>query len=369
MVGLRGALDTATVLRVFLQSNNALRLPSRYQTTDSSMNKADANSLSRRQIFGSVGTGLAAATLAADTAVAQAQNGPNTAQNPVTEFPAPPFAAQPQPWPGLASLMNPKPDHGETSYKGSGKLRGRKALITGGDSGIGRAAAIAYGREGADVAISYLPVEEPDAREVIELIQKAGRKAVSLPGDIRNEDFCNNLVAEAVNQLGGLDILVNNAARQHSVEYLEELTTELFDWTFKTNVYAMFWITKAALPHLGPGSAIINTASVEAYQPDANLLDYAQTKASIVAFTKGLAKQIAQKGIRVNAVAPGPFWTPLQVSGGQTLQKVIQFGADTPYGRPGQPVELAPVYVELAASELSYSSGQVYGASGGTGIP
>jgi len=333
------------------------------------MNDPDLTLPSRRRLIGSVATGLATASLAGKTAMAGSQTGSESGTNPVTEYPKPPFPEQQQPWPGLALRMEPKPDHGEKSYKGSGKLTGRKALITGGDSGIGRAAAIAYAREGADVAISYLSVEEADAREVIALIEKAGRKAVALPGDIRYEDVCKELVTSAVSQLGGLDILVNNAGRQHSIESLEDLTTELFDWTFKTNVYAMFWITKAALPHLGPGSAIVNTASVEAYQPDPNLVDYSQTKAAIVAFTKALAKQVAQKAIRVNAVAPGPFWTPLQVSGGQTLENVIHFGADTPYGRPGQPVEIAPVYVELAASELSYASGQVYGVSGGTGVP
>jgi hypothetical protein len=265
--------------------------------------------------------------------------------------------------------MTPRPDHGEKSYKGTGKLTGRKALITGGDSGIGRAAAIAFAREGADVAFGYLPVEEPDAREVIELIRGAGRKAVPLPGDIRDEEFCRKLVADAVAQLGGLDLLVNNAGKQHSVDSLLDLTTEQFDATFKTNVYAMFWITKSALPHLPPGAAIINTASVEAYDPAKNLLDYAQTKACIVAFTKGLAKQLAQKGIRVNAVAPGPFWTPLQVSGGQPPDALEKFGAKTPYERPGQPAELGPVYVELASSQLTYVTGQVYGASGGSGNP
>jgi NAD(P)-dependent dehydrogenase (short-subunit alcohol dehydrogenase family) len=263
--------------------------------------------------------------------------------------------------------MNPKPDHGERSYRGTGRLRGRKALITGGDSGIGRAAAIAYAREGADVAIGYLPAEEPDAREVLELIHRAGRKAVPIPGDIRDEAFCNALVAEAVAQLGGLDIVVNNAARQHAVGSLEDLTTELFDWTLKTNIYAMFWITRAALPHLPPGSAIINTASVEAYQPEPNLLDYAGTKAFIANFTRALAKQVAQKGIRVNGVAPGPFWTPLQVTGGQPPDQIPQFGAQTPYGRPGQPVELATVYVDLASKRLSYTSGDIYGVTGGMG--
>ncbi len=265
--------------------------------------------------------------------------------------------------------MTPRPDHGETSYKGSGKLTGRKALITGGDSGIGRAAAIAFAREGADVAINYLPVEEPDAKQVIALIRAAGRNAVALPGDIRDETFCQQLVGDAVAQLGGLDIVVNNAGMQQAVDSLLNLTTQQFDATFKTNVYAMFWITKAALPHLPAGAAIINTASVEAYDPASNLLDYAQTKASIVAFTKSLAKQLAPKGIRVNAVAPGPVWTPLQVTGGQPPDAIPTFGSDTPMGRPGQPAELGPVYVALASPEFSYATGQVYGASGGSGNP
>jgi NAD(P)-dependent dehydrogenase (short-subunit alcohol dehydrogenase family) len=265
--------------------------------------------------------------------------------------------------------MTPRPDHGETSYRGSGRLAGRKALITGGDSGIGRAAAIAFAREGADVAINYLPVEEPDAKEVVGIIQAAGRKAVPLPGDIRDEAFCGKLVDDAVKGLGGLDILVNNAGRQTAQPSIAELTTEQFDATFKTNVYAMFWITKAALPHMGRGSAIINTSSVEAYEPAPNLLDYAQTKAAIVAFTKSLAKQTAKQGIRVNAVAPGPFWTPLQVTGGQPPDAIPQFGGDTPVGRPGQPAELGPLYVLLASPESSYATGQVLGEAGGRGQP
>jgi hypothetical protein len=289
--------------------------------------------------------------------------------NPVTEFPRPPFPKQEQPWPGLQSKMTPRPDSGETSYKGSGRLTGRKALITGGDSGIGRAAAIAFAREGADVAINYLPAEEPDAREVIDLIRKEGRKGVALPGDIRDESFCNKLVADAVSQLGGLDILVNNAARQGAQPSILKISTEQFDSVFKTNVYAMFWITKAALPHMTAGSAIINTASVNAYDPGEYIVDYAATKGAIAIFTKGLAKQLAKQGIRVNAVAPGPFWTPLQVSGGQPPDKLPEFGADTPLGRPGQPVELAPIYVLLASRESSYSTGQVFGAVGGRGGP
>jgi NAD(P)-dependent dehydrogenase (short-subunit alcohol dehydrogenase family) len=259
----------------------------------------------------------------------------NGLPDPRTRYSKPPFKRQPQEPPGLASKMDPRPDHGEESYKGSGRLAGRKALITGGDSGIGRASAIAFAREGADVAIGYLPAEESDAREVIELIRAAGRKALGLPGDIRDEAFCRKLVADAVAGLGGLDILVNNAGKQVYQPNIAELTTEQFDATFKTNVYAMFWITKAALLHLPAGAAIINTASIQAYDPSPALLDYAQTKACIVNFSKGLAKQLAGKGIRVNAVAPGPFWTPHQPSGGQPQEAIEKFGAKSPLGRPG----------------------------------
>jgi len=289
--------------------------------------------------------------------------------SPVDAYPAPPFPSQQQPWPGLVSQMKPRPDHGETSYKGSGRLAGRKALVTGGDSGIGRAAAIAFAREGADVAINYLPAEEADAREVVELIRAAGRKAVALPGDITSEAFCQKLVADAARDLGGLDILVNNAARQVARDSILDITAEQFDETFKTNVYAMFWITKAAVPLLKPGSTIINTSSVNAYDPGETIIDYAATKGAIMIFTKGLAKQLAPKGIRVNAVAPGPFWTALQVTGGQPPDKLPEFGKGTPMGRPGQPAELAAVYVLLASPESSYATGQVYGAVGGNGGP
>jgi NAD(P)-dependent dehydrogenase (short-subunit alcohol dehydrogenase family) len=338
------------------------------------MDPNDQNTTSRRSFVGGVGTGLAAA-LAVSAQPAGAQAAPERAadqtakRNPTDAYRQPPFPAQSQPWPGLASKMDPRPDHGETSYRGSNRLTGRKALITGGDSGMGRAAAIAFAREGADVAISYLPAEEPDAREVVQLIRAAGRKAVALPGDIRTEAFCQRLVADAVRELGGLDILVSNAARQHSHASIAELTSEDFDMTFKTNIYAMFWITKAAMPHLGAGSSIINTASVQAYDPSPNLLDYAPTKAAIVAFTKALAKQVAKQGIRVNAVAPGPVWTPLQVSGGQPTESLPSFGSTTPLGRPAQPAELAPVYVVLASAESSYATGQVYGSAGGSGNP
>jgi NAD(P)-dependent dehydrogenase (short-subunit alcohol dehydrogenase family) len=265
--------------------------------------------------------------------------------------------------------MEPRPDHGEKSYKGSGRLAGRKALITGGDSGMGRAAAIAFAREGADVAINYFPTEQPDADEVVALIKEAGRKGVGLPGDLREEEFCTKLIADAVRELGGLDILVCNAARQQVRPSILDLTTEDFDATMKTNLYAPFWMIKAALPHLPAGSAIIATTSEQAYDPSPEIYDYAQTKAATMNYVKSLAKQFASKGIRVNGVAPGPIWTPLQVSGGATMEKLRQFGGATPLGRPGQPAELASIYVQLAANDASYTTGHVYGAGGGSGQP
>jgi NAD(P)-dependent dehydrogenase (short-subunit alcohol dehydrogenase family) len=289
--------------------------------------------------------------------------------DPRTKFPKPPFKEQTQPWPGLAGKMSPKPDHGETSYRGSGRLAGRKALITGGDSGMGRAAAIAYAREGADVAINYFPSEEPDAREVIELIQEERRKGVAIPGDLREEAFCQRLVAEAVEKLGGLDIVVCNAGRQHSRASILDLSTEDFDATMKTNIYAPFWIIKAALPHLKPGSCIIGTTSEQAYDPSPDLYDYAQTKAATMNYVKSLAKQLGSKGIRVNGVAPGPIWTPLQISGGSSPEKYTKFGSATVFGRPGQPVELASIYVQLAASDASFATGNIYGSGGGQGQP
>ena len=286
-------------------------------------------------------------------------------QNPLAQYPKPPFKQQHQDPPGLASMMEPRPDHGEKSYKGSGKLTGRKALITGGDSGIGRAAAIAFAREGADVAFGYLPVEQPDADEVIKLIRDEGRKVVALPGDIRDEKFCKHLVEDAVAQLGGLDILVSNAAKQVYQESLLDITTEQLDATFRTNVYAMVWITKAALPHLQPGASIICTTSINAYDPSPGILDYAMTKGAIAIFIKGLSKQLISKGIRVNGVAPGPIWTPLQPSGGQSPEKLVTFGSDVPMKRPGQPAELAATYVLLASQQSSYVSGEIYGITGG----
>ena len=290
-------------------------------------------------------------------------------ENPLTRFPQPPYPKQQQPFPGLASKMDPVPDHGETSYVGSGKLKGRKALITGGDSGIGRAAAIAYAREGADVVINYLPHEEEDAQEVIRYIEEAGQKGYAIPGDITDEGFCKQLVEDAVAKLGGLDILVNNAAKQKSHDSIEDIESTDFDLTMKTNIYAPYWITKAALKHLKPGAAIIATSSVQAYDPSANLFDYAQTKAANVAFVKSLSKQLGSKGIRVNGVSPGPIWTPLQVCGGQPADAIPEFGKTAPLERAGQPVELAGVYVLLADTTSSYSQGQIVGVTGGYGHP
>lgn len=291
-----------------------------------------------------------------------------TMQDPRSQYPRPPFPRQPQPVPGLAAKMDPVPDHGEHSYQGSGKLVGRKALVTGGDSGIGRAAAIAFAREGADVAISYLGTEEADAKEVVALIEAAGRKAVVLPGDVTDEAWCRQMVAEAVAGLGGLDILVINAGHQQSRESIDKVTSKDFDTTMKTNLYAMHWITQEAVPHLPPGAAVITTASVQAYDPSGTLLDYATTKAGIVAYTKALSKQLLEKGIRANVVAPGPFWTALQASGGQPPEKVETFGEQSGFGRPGQPAEIAPVYVLLASQEASYITGEVYGVTGGAGV-
>ncbi|QJD79971.1 SDR family oxidoreductase [Spirosoma rhododendri] len=332
-----------------------------------------SNSVSRRQVIGGLSSGLAAVIATPALAGSPDQQPDATAppalENPVSKYPKPPFNTPMQPFPGLVSKMNPRPDHGETSYKGSGRLTGRRALITGGDSGMGRAAAIAYAREGADVAINYLPAEESDAKEVIDLIKAAGRKGIAIPGDIRDEAFCKRLVDEAVKGLGGLDILVSNAGRQQQRESILDLTTEDFDATMKTNIYAPFWIIKAALPHMPAGSAIIGTTSEQAYDPSPNLYDYAQTKAATMNYVKSLAKQLGPKGIRVNGVAPGPIWTPLQPSGGATAEKLKTFGENTALSRPGQPAELASIYVQLAASDASFATGQVYGSAGGNGQP
>ena len=327
------------------------------------------SSFSRRQVVNGATLSVAAAAV---TASAQAQTGPLSRggkQDPRNKYPKPPFPTQSQPWPGLAGRMTPRPDHGEQSYVGSGRLRGRKALITGGDSGMGRAAAIAFAREGADVAINYLPAEEPDAREVVGLIRAAGQRAAAIPGDLREAGFCRRLVEDAVRQLGGLDILVSNAGRQKSQQSISDISDEDFDWTMKTNIYAPFWIIKAALPSLQPGSVIIATTSEQAYDPSPDLYDYAQTKAATMNFVKSLAKQLGPKGIRVNGVAPGPIWTPLQISGGATQGKVVTFGATSPLGRPGQPAELAGIFVRLAEDDGSFTTGNIYGAGGGQGQP
>jgi NAD(P)-dependent dehydrogenase (short-subunit alcohol dehydrogenase family) len=322
----------------------------------------------RRHIM-TAATLSAAATILSPAKALQTDEARGGATDPRNKYPKPPFSSQSQPWPGLAGGMNPRPDHGEESYVGSGRLKGRRALITGGDSGMGRAAAIAFAREGADVAINYLPMEESDAREVVDLIRKAGVLAAPIPGDLSDETFCRNLVEETVRQLGGLDIIVSNAGRQQSRASIAEVSEEDFDATMKTNIYAPFRIIKAALPHLKPGSAIIATTSEQAYDPSPDLYDYAQTKAATMNFVKSLAKQLGPKGIRVNGVAPGPIWTPLQISGGASEGKVVTFGATSALGRPGQPAELAGIYVRLAEDEGSYTTGNIYGAGGGQGQP
>ncbi len=324
-----------------------------------------------------IGVGLAAVVAPAlagaeDSERAAGKVYPSTVQpmeDPIDKYPKPPYKSQTQPWPGLASKMEPPPDHGEKSYKGSGRLLGRKALITGGDSGMGRAAAIAYAREGADVAIVYYPTEEPDAQQVVELIKAAGRKAVTIPGDLRDEAFCKQVVPKAIAELGGVDILVSNAGRQQSFDSFLEMPDEEFDWIMKTNIYAPYYIIKAAVPHMKPGSTIIATTSEQAYDPSPELYAYAQTKAATMNFVKSLAKQLAAKGIRVNGVAPGPIWTPLQVSGGASQKKLVSFGGDYPLKRAGQPAELASIYVQLAAEDASYTTGNIYGAGGGKGQP
>ena len=266
--------------------------------------------------------------------------------------------------PGHEREMTPPADHGELSYSGLGRLTDRTALITGGDSGIGRAVALAFAREGADVAISYLPEEEPDAAETVRWIEQAGRKALRLPGDIQDEHHCAELVDRVVDAFGRLDILVNNAAFQRTYDSIEEVTTEEFERTFRTNVFATFWLCRAALPRMKPGSVIINTASIQAFDPSPSLLAYAPTKAAIASLTKALAPSAMKQGIRVNAVAPGPVWTPL-IPSTMPPEKVGKFGSDTPFGRAAQPVEIAPVFVFLASNEARFVSGEVYGVTGG----
>jgi NAD(P)-dependent dehydrogenase (short-subunit alcohol dehydrogenase family) len=294
---------------------------------------------------------------------------PNTAtdRNPATRYPSDDFPRQEQNQPGLTNAMEPTPDHGEESYVGTGRLTGMRALITGGDSGIGRAVAIAFAREGADVAISYLPEEEADAAETSRWIEQAGRTALRLPGNVRREAECSSLIDEVVEGLGGIDILVLNAAYQQNRDGLENIPTEELQRVFDTNLYAPLWIARAAIPHLAPGSSIITTSSIQAFNPSPQLIDYAMTKAAQVAFTKALAQQLGARGIRVNAVAPGPIWTPL-IPATAWPDKVPTFGQDTPLGRAGQPAELAPAYVFLASPESSYVSGAIVPVTGGKGL-
>jgi NAD(P)-dependent dehydrogenase (short-subunit alcohol dehydrogenase family) len=278
-------------------------------------------------------------------------------------YPKPPFPKQQQPMPGTTGAMKPVPDHGETSYKGSGRLAGKKALITGGDSGIGRAVAIAFAREGADILISYLE-EDGDARETERYVKEAGRKAVLVPGDLQQPDHCRAVIAKAVSELGGVDILVNNAAHQATFKSIEDISDEEWELTFKVNIHAMFYLTKAAVPHMKPGSCIINTASINSDAPSPTLLAYATTKGAIHNFTAGLAQMLAEKGIRANAVAPGPIWTPL-IPSTMPAETVENFGKQVPLQRPGQPVELATAYVMLADPLSSYVSGATIAVTGG----
>ncbi|GHD10438.1 SDR family oxidoreductase [Tianweitania populi] len=331
--------------------------------------------ITRRSVLGTTAMGLAATAATGGSAAAQtssaqaAERAIPALRDPRDAYTRERFKEQKQPWPGLARDMNPRPDHGEKTYRGSGKLEGRRALVTGGDSGIGRAAVIAFAREGADVAINYHPDEEADAQEVVALIRDAGRKAVALPADIRTREACEKVVRDAIEQLGGLDLLVNNAAYQQSKADIMEISDEQFVRTYETNVFHVFRFCKAAIPSMPAGSVIINTISQNSYDPGEDLIDYASTKAAIQNLTRGMAKQLAKKGIRVNAVSPGPIWTPLQVAGGQLEGKMGEFGQDTSLGRAGQPAELASLYVALASSEATFSTGTAVGAHGGTGQP
>ncbi len=294
----------------------------------------------------------------------------HTQQDPTTQYQQPQYPEQDQrdQHPGIESAMQPKPDYGEETYQGSGKLEGKKAIITGGDSGIGRAVALAFAREGADVLISYLEEEESDAQETAQVVEEAGKKAVKVPGDVSEESQCQAIIQRAVEEFGQIDVLVNNAAHQMTVNGIADISTELLDHTFKTNIYAMFWLCKAALPHMRPGGSIINVSSIQAYQPSPTLLPYSSTKGAIVSFTKGLALEVVQYGLRANSVAPGPVWTPI-IPASMPGETVSQFGGTSPMGRPAQPAELAPAFVFLASQEASYVNGETLGVTGGQPLP
>ncbi|MEV6553433.1 SDR family oxidoreductase [Streptomyces sp. NPDC051597] len=292
---------------------------------------------------------------------------PTRPQDPTGKHPRPDLPQQEQQHPGWTGPMDPPPDHGEQSYRGSGLLADRKAVLTGGDSGIGRAVALAYAREGADVLFTHLPEEEEDARETVRLVEEAGRRAVAVVCDIREEQQCRDLIDRAVAEFGRIDVLVNNAAYQMAQsDGIEAITTEQFDRVLRTNLYGMFWLTKMAVPHIPAGGSVINTTSVQAYQPSPHLLDYAMTKGAIVTFTKGLAQMLAERGIRVNAVAPGPVWTPLIPA---TLPDTAEFGKQAPLGRPAQPAEMAPAYVFLASEHASFITAEILNATGGSPLP
>jgi NAD(P)-dependent dehydrogenase (short-subunit alcohol dehydrogenase family) len=294
----------------------------------------------------------------------------HTKQDPTQQYPRPEYPEQTQmdQHPGLDQEMQPEPDYGVETYRGSGKLEGKKAVITGGDSGIGRAVALAFAREGADVVLSYLEEEESDAREAAKAVEDSGRKAVKVPGDIAEEAQCQALIQKAVDEFGRIDVLVNNAAHQMTVEGIADVSTELLDRTFKTNIYAMFWLVKAALPHMLEGGSSINTCSIQAYQPSPPLLPYASTKGAIITFTKGLAQEVVQYGLRANSVAPGPVWTPI-IPASMPADTVASFGGTSPMGRPAQPAELAPAFVFLASQEASFVNGETLGVTGGQPLP
>ena len=294
----------------------------------------------------------------------------HTRQDPTQQYPQPEYPEQTQmdQHPGLEGEMQPEPDYGYATYRGLGRLEGKKAVITGGDSGIGRAVALAFAREGADVLISYLPEEEPDASETARVVEEAGRTVVKVPGDISEESQCQQVIQRAVDEFGQIDVLVNNAAHQMTVNGVADVSSELLDRTFKTNIYAMFWLVKAALPHMPEGGSIINVGSIQAYQPSPTLLPYSSTKGAITTFTKGLAQEVIQYGLRANTVAPGPVWTPI-IPASMPGETVSQFGGTNPVGRPAQPAELAPAFVFLASHESSFVNGETLGVTGGQPLP